>query len=148
MSRKPTEKEPDIHAAVDLIRQSAATGLKAVVDDVMKVCERDYAAVQTAMFLAYEDIALHALANTVLTEDDFVQAARGLEIRPHAVRIHTQCLETGRDGVGSAGGDKHQFWQHHPFGLPAAESPFVLLRHRGEHGRHQARRAHRRGERH
>jgi hypothetical protein len=79
MSRKPTEKEPDIHAAVDLIRQSAATGLKAVVDDVMKVCERDYAAVQTAMFLAYEEIALHALANTVLTEDDFVQAGRGAE---------------------------------------------------------------------
>lgn len=76
MTKIPTEHEPHIRAAIDLIQQSAAAGLKTVVDDVLKLCDRDYDTVQSVMFAAYEEIALHALANTVQTEDDFVRAVR------------------------------------------------------------------------
>lgn len=76
MSKNPTEREPDILAAIDLIQRSAAHGLMSVREEVMKLCEHDYAAVQTAMYMAYDDAALHALANTVLSEDAFVQAVR------------------------------------------------------------------------
>lgn len=71
-----TEREPNILAAVDVIQRSAANGLMGVREELMELCERDYPAVQTAMFMAYDDAALHALANTVLTEDAFVKAVR------------------------------------------------------------------------
>lgn len=43
----------------------------------MKLCG-DYYTTSSVMFAAYEEIALHALANTVHSEDEFVRTVRGM----------------------------------------------------------------------
>ncbi|MFM9847676.1 MAG: hypothetical protein ACKVP3_11010 [Hyphomicrobiaceae bacterium] len=40
MSKIPTDHEPHIRAAIDLIQRSSAAALKSVVDDVLKLCEQ------------------------------------------------------------------------------------------------------------
>lgn len=68
---------PDIRPAIDLIQQTTHAALKPVMEDVMRLCDGNYDAAQMAMYLAHEEIALHALGNAMPTEDEFVRTARG-----------------------------------------------------------------------
>lgn len=71
-------KNPNIQHAIDLIQRSAAAGLKTVVEDVLEACDRDYVDVQMSMHTAYLDCAMHALANVMLSEEQFVREARAM----------------------------------------------------------------------
>lgn len=110
MSKIPNEHEPHIRAAIDVIQQSAATGLKPVVDDVLKLCDRDYDTVQAIMFAAYEEIALHALANTVQTENEFVRAVREMLPPDKVLRKRWRQHQAARAAATPA---QEGFWARH-----------------------------------
>ena len=69
------------------------------------------------------------------------EAMCDLEIRSHLRRVGLQAFDDDERVRQRAAGERADFRQRVPFGVPAAQAPLVLLDHRGEHRRHQRRHA-------
>ena len=71
------------------------------------------------------------------------QSASQFEILDHPFRINVQSRNERRHRMRRAARKRHNFGQGLPLRVPAAESAFVLLRHRRKHRAHESRHARR-----
>jgi len=56
-----------------------------------------------------------------------VEATRRSKIGPHAVRVHVKALGNNDHGCERARGNEREHRQAHPFRLPVAQSPLMLM---------------------